>query len=251
MLRWLTIYLFALASALNPALAALTVNQLSGFNAFATSIPAASPSVVFNDCYDSTANATTYTFSSVAVSTADATRIILVGVAAEDGGDTFGLSSGTIGGGAATRSHTNTIGLTNHSNFLILGLASGTTTTIELTFSEAITAATICVWSLYDFSSAAFSEYAAYAWNTNSASMDISIAGSQTGDLYAAICTAGGGPGTTLTFTGTTTNHDANNAEFTVGAGYSFPLASSGTHTATCDPTGTADSSALGVLVRP
>jgi hypothetical protein len=250
MFRWLTIYLFALASALNPALAALTVNQLSGFNAFSASSPAASASVVFNDCYDDTTNATTYTFSSVAVSTADATRIILVGVAAEDGGDTFGLSSGTIGGGAATRSHTSTIGLTNHSNFLILGLASGTTTTIELTFSEAITAATICVWSLYNFSSAAFSEYAAYAWNTNSASMDISILGSQTGDLYAAICTAAG-TGTTLTFTGTTTNHDANNTEFTVRAGYSFPLASSGTHTATCDPTGTADSSALGVIVRP
>ena len=36
MLRWLTAYLFALASALNPALGALTVNQLHGFN----SVPA-------------------------------------------------------------------------------------------------------------------------------------------------------------------------------------------------------------------
>lgn len=251
MLRWLLAYLFALASALNPALAALTVNQLSGFNAFTTPAEGGGgdASVVLTDCYHSTTDATNYTFSSADVSTADASRIILVGVSAEDTADTFGLLSGTIGGNAATRAHTSTTNFSIHANFMILGLASGTTADIGLSFSESVTSATICVWALYNFSSASFTAVT-YDTDTASASMDISVAGGEIGDLFAAMCAAHG-IGTTLTYTGTTTNQYESHVEGTVRAGYTFPLSSSGTHSATCDPDGSADSVAVGVLVRP
>lgn len=254
MLRWLTIYLFALASAVNPALAALTVNQLSGFNASAIVSGGGGggdgASVVFNGCTDDEANRSSYDFDGVSVGTADASRIILVGVAAEDGGTAFGLNSSTIGGVSATRMHTSTAGLTVYSNFIIAALASGTTATISLSFSEGITSASICVWSLYDFSSASFASAQIYVWSADSGVMDISAADAEVGDLYAAIC-ASGTSSSVLTFTGVTTTSNAGNGETGIGVGYSFPLSSGGTHTASCDPSGTQDSAAAAVLVRP
>lgn len=253
MLRWLTIYLFALASAVNPALAALTVNQLSGFNASAIVSGGgggSGASIVFNGCVDDEGNKSSFDFDGVSVGAADASRIILVGVAAEDNATAFGISFSTIGGVTATQMHVSTGGLNVYSNFLIAALASGTTATISMSFTEAIGGASICVWSLYDFSSASFASAQIYVWSEASSAMDISAADAQVGDLYAAIC-ASGTSSSVLTFTGVTTTSNAGNGETGIGVGYSFPLSSGGTHTASCDPSGTQNSAAAAVLVRP
>jgi hypothetical protein len=252
-MRWLTIYLFALASAINPALAALTVNQLSGFNAVQTeAAPPPSASVTFNGCTSDSSDLSTYTFSSVSVGDAASDRLILVGSTAEDSSNTIVHPTFTIGGVNAVEAATTNGAYTVHTGFAIAAVPTGTTADIVLTYAEVLTSAGICSWSLYGFSSAAFSASGRGTLDTG-ASFDINVAVTA-GDLVAAMSTD----------TGTTETISADASLFTVGwtssvassshtraYGYAFPIPSTGSMTITTDWTGTNDVHTHVVVITP
>ena len=101
----------------------------------------------------STSNASTYTFTNHAISTAAADRYVVVGYASYNntaGAPSF--SSATIGGNAATP-HKNQINATDAvyvmAGIFGLAVASGTTATIVVNFSETMQNCIVSVWALY------------------------------------------------------------------------------------------------------
>ena len=250
MFRWLLIYIFALASAINPALAGLTVNQLSGFNAVTASAPP--PSVVFNGCTGSSSDLATYTFSSVSVGTATSDRIILVGSTAEDSATTIAHPTFTIGGVNAVEAATTNSAYTVHTGFAIAAVPTGTTTDIVVTYDETLTSAGICSWSLYGFSSAAFTTSARGQLDTG-ASFNTSVTVT-TGDLVAAMSTVESTSETIaadadLSTVGWTTGDVGTVAGYAYG--YTFPVTSSGTFTVTTNWSGSTDVHTHVVVVTP
>lgn len=250
MMRWFLAYWFTLASAINPALAALTINNLSGFNV----VPVATdpgPTVDFRGCANSTANLTTYTFSSFSVGAAETGRIILVGAVVEDSADNLSPGTMSIGGVGATIASGFSSALTVRQEFGIAALSSGESITISVTWGETVTATSICVWSLYGFSSAAFADQ--FGGLNDSGAVITNTVDVTSGDLLAAMCLAGG-TGETITwdsdFSTTSTRQD--NGEFSYAYAYTYPFPTTTINLGlTCDWSGSTDAQMRSVVVSP
>jgi len=110
-------------------------------------------SVTFIGCTADTSDATVYTYTDHATGTADANRTTIIGVMAEDSATNFEVSSMTVGGSAATeRFDQSNISFAIEQAVYVFANPTGTTATIEVTFSEAITGSTICVWAASNLS---------------------------------------------------------------------------------------------------
>jgi hypothetical protein len=255
MLRWLLAYIFALASALNPALAALTVNQLNGFNAYTAADGGAEPSIVFNSCTEDTANLTTYTFNSVPIGTAQTGRFVVVAAVVEDSAGGFGITSATINGVAAADNGTTygTASLNIAGDWFIGQVDTGTTTTITFTNSEAVTYMALCTWSLYGFSSPSFTEgLFLYAETNNGSAISTTFSGPVAGDLLMSWCYNAATLSPTQTWTADFTSSIpyAWYTDVAFAYGYIFPYVAQST-TVTCNWTGSSHGQLRSVLIRP
>jgi hypothetical protein len=231
MLRWLTAYLFALASAINPALAALTVNQLSGFNAFTASgaPPPADPTVEFQTCKNSSSDSSTYSFTSTAIGAEASDRLVLVGTATEDGTNSITHPTVVINGVDATESSTGTATYSTQTGFAIAAVPTGTSVTISVTYSETMTSAGICVWALYGFSSATFATNTAFgATGVTGFGINKNLTA---GNIVAGMCVTKDNNDTISSEPHfTTADWTATNAsEFSFAYGYTFPVATTET----------------------
>lgn len=132
----------------------LTVNQLCGFGSAPASEGGATGTVTSiayaGGAVDGT-DGTSFTFSGHSISTASATRVVVIGVTGKASA-TRTVSSVTIGGVTASVAvaYDN-----NSSSFVGSGLyyllvTSGTTADIVVTFSSTMTSAGIDVWAHYD-----------------------------------------------------------------------------------------------------
>ena len=140
-------YLAALAF-----LASATLAQ-AGFllNPFAVRVP---PSISYVDTTVSTTDTNEYTFTDHATGTADGTRRTIVGIVGEDGSNDFSVTGVTVGGVAATEVvDTAAAGAAIQSAIYIIDNPTGTTATIVVTFSEAITGAAVSVWAANNLAS--------------------------------------------------------------------------------------------------
>lgn len=242
MTRIIALALALLAFAVQPALAGFLVNSY----VFATS-GAAAATISFLQCSTDTGNLTTYTFTATNVGTASSDRVTFIGVVLEDSASAYTVSTVTVGGASATSIVDQ--GGTNVSNTAIFALAnpSGTSKDIVVTASEAVTMAGICVWS----STGVQSLTPVATANNNDASaqsMSVSI-NTQTDGVAMGICTSSQ-DSQTHTWTGLTERSDQfsgensfSSADLTVSSG-STPLS------VTCDPTGSAASSAVAASFR-
>lgn len=149
MTRKLLAFTLALLLATSQALAGFSLNQLQGFSGYVGA--GATPANALIACTDDVSNATTYTFSAQGLGQPDWRRVLIIGVAGEDSATAFSFSSVTVGGQAAAQQ----TATPNTGSLTITGIFSirypfGTAATIAVTFSEAVTSASICVWSAYD-----------------------------------------------------------------------------------------------------
>lgn len=165
--------LFALWVSLAAAQAEFTVNDLGGFSVGGAAGPA---SVSFVGCTQNVVDGATFTFTDHATGTAGARKTI-VGVGGNDSATDWSYSSMTVGGVAATEvagTDTANAGSLVQSAFYIIDNPSGTTATIVVTPSEAVTYMAVCVWAAYDVVSETPNDVAA-VFSTNSSSMDVSL----------------------------------------------------------------------------
>lgn len=176
-----------------PARAQLEVTQLHGFNVGGD----AAPVITFLQC--STSNPTgsnPYTFASQNVGAEAAGRYTIVGVAAEDGSSSFGVNSMTIGGDSATEIVDEGGTRSASAALYIMSNPSGTSESIVVTMSEAITNSSVCLWSVTGLSSATATDTATGNSNTNPAAIALDVDLSA-GGVGAAVC---GETGTSVTF---------------------------------------------------
>lgn len=134
-------------------------NNLNGFGANVassgvTKIPL--PSLTRGTCVTDTANATTYNsagFQATGTGADDNENVlVVVGVIAEDSAITFGCSSLSIDGVAASEIiDEDGSGATNTCLYRTSGVATGrATVNVSVTMTEAVTSATVCAWALQD-----------------------------------------------------------------------------------------------------
>lgn len=101
----------------------------------------------YRAAYTSTSALTTYSFTASDIGTAAVGRLIVVCAGGTSGASPVQLSSCTIGGVSAT---VYSAGLSAHANGQASAfINSGTTATISITFSAAMTGATIQVYAIY------------------------------------------------------------------------------------------------------
>lgn len=240
----------ALSSAVNPALAALSINNLSGFNAV-TAAGESGPTVSFRGCATDLSNLTAYTFSGFDVGAAEAGRIILVGAVVEDSADSLTPGAMTIGGVNAAIASSASSSWTVRQEFGIAAVPSGATTDIVVTMDEAVTSMSICVWTLYGFSTAAFADQSGVTADTGAVittTVDVTA-----GDLLAAMCITGGNTETITWDSDFATASTATNAtEHAYAYAYTYPVASTQVNLGlTCDWSGTTDAQMRSVVVSP
>lgn len=107
-------------------------------------------SISFVGCTHSSSDLTTYSFVAHATGTAGSRKTI-VAAGGQDALTDFSIASMTVGGAAATeRVDSADAGSIVQSAVYIIDNPSGTTATIDVTFSEAIINAAICVWAAYN-----------------------------------------------------------------------------------------------------
>lgn len=112
-------------------------------------VPAATVSLT--DSPVSTSNLTAYTFPSAAIGSADANRIVVVGVGGATSGGARTISSVTIGGVSAAQviDHSSA-NAGNHSKIWAAAVPTGTTADIVVTWSAGMFNCGIGVWAAYD-----------------------------------------------------------------------------------------------------
>jgi len=110
----------------------------------------------FVGSFESTLNASTYTFTNADIGNANASRVVAVGVVIYDT-SANGLTSVTIGGNAATKaidtSTAGDVGTGRVAGIYYLVVAAGTTATIVVNTSAAAQSCGVAVWALYPASS--------------------------------------------------------------------------------------------------
>lgn len=145
---------------------AATIVAQAGFLINSYSVAAgggpADATVTFIGCTELTTDLTTYSYTSAAIGTASSDRIVIVAAMGVDTGQNdFSTSSMTIGGvTAAEQVDTASTLQASQASIYTLLVTSGTTATIAVTYSEAITSSTICVWSTTGLSSATKTDFA-------------------------------------------------------------------------------------------
>ena len=167
-------------------------------------------------CVADTANATTYTFNGVSITgLSDTTPVlIVVGAVGEDETTDFNAASARIEGAAASLVHVNgKANLVDAATFISNGeITNAASVDITVTYSEAITAAAVCVWAFENL-----------AWKTAIVrnGQGLTAAGTTTIPLHAApnggyaigVC-ATENPASTISWTGLTEVDDVAGAEF-------------------------------------
>lgn len=131
-----------------------TTTAHAGFviNSFSVSPPPPA-TISFVGCTADTTDQTTYTFISHATGTAG-TRKTIVGVGMLDSATDFSTASVTVGGSSATEIIDSAdIGALVQNSIYIINNPSGTTATIVVTASEAISSLVVCVFAAYDVAS--------------------------------------------------------------------------------------------------
>lgn len=207
------------------------------------------PSLVRNGCTVSSADLTTYTFTSHNVGTASATRTTVVLIFAEDSGSSFNVTGVTIGGDAATeRTDRGGTQGTNAAIYTMLNTA-GTAENIVVTHSEAVLSTVICVLGFYDLTSQT-PVAATNAGNNAGTTMSVNVNTNANG-LAAGMC-ADDGSVTGFAWTGLTEDQDAaiasesvySSADFTEDSSAATPLA------ITCNPPGSGNTVAVSISMR-
>lgn len=180
----LALVLFAFALCLNapaPVDASLAVTQLHGFNKkMATAGPL---TLTFNACANDGSNLSSYSFASLSTGTAASDRYVLIGVAGKDNATNFSWTSLTIDGNSATEliDSANTSS-TVQAGFYILAVPTGTSSTIVVTPSEALTSASVCSWSITGLGSTT-PITTNNAFSNTAAAMTLDLNGLNAGDL--------------------------------------------------------------------
>ena len=209
-------------------------------------------------CGSDASDLTTYTHTIALTGVADTDPVVLwVGYIGEDSATNFGVNSSTVDGVAlqevgdeAGSGVINTaIYRTNTNAYWYLNAAS---VDVAVTYSEAVTSSTVCVWALknnFVFSSASG---ASVGDSTDSSAIALAIAFDQI--AYAAtvsVCGSASAADTT-TWTGVTEGVDTNNGEHSYSAAHLLFTANfaSSAFTSTCDYAGSDDASQTTVAVQ-
>lgn len=238
----------ALVIKLPPALAMLMVNQLIGFGAGGEDVQPAT--VTFIGTTRSGSDLTTYTFNDRDTGSPDPARTTVVGIIADDGATNFTIDSGTIGGVAATMMGTGASDTGSLINARFMGLAnpSGTTATITVTMSEAVTGCAVIIWSVLNLLSLTPTAQN-QAFQTSSAAMTLDVNTTADGVVLGIAGSSAGGE--TTTWTGLAEVTDDNNVDYNSSAADFDEDATPATPLAiTCDYTGTADSVGKVIALR-
>lgn len=193
-------------------------------------------SVAFQACTSDTSDLTTYSFAGAAIGP-EGNKTVAVVVTGGDPATAFGVSSMTIGGVSATELvDFEGVGRLTNTAIYALGSVTGTTATISVTWSEAITEMQICVFALYDLNSATPTNTVS-GFTTGGAALSLDSNVDALGVVVGGCSTAAASQ--THTWTGLTERSDATvggysdtSADYTEDASPSSPL------TIVCDVTG-------------
>jgi hypothetical protein len=238
--------LFALALLTTGALAWFVAGeQLHGFEVVTEAPPpgGGDPTISAQGCTANTVNAASYTFTAHAIGAASATRHVAVLVSAEDSAITHTITGITLD----TVGMTEVVQMTTAGSFIttaifIISDTTGTTGDIVVTDSEGITNLTICVYAIYDLTSAV-ADSTNFDFETASAAQTLNINTTSPG-IALAICGSASAAATT-TWTGLTEAVDTNHAEGTYSTADLAPTSASTPLAVTCDFTGTDDSAGV------
>lgn len=136
-------------------------------------------SISYQTSSGSTANASSYTFSSLAFGPASPARHVIVAIsAADDGGATITFTSVTIGGVSATAVSGASSGTSRKIALYIAAVPTGATGDVSFGTTVGCERAGVSVWAAYNLTSATATDTAA----TSGASSDVSV-DMQTGDV--------------------------------------------------------------------
>lgn len=201
MIRYLASLILSLALVCSQASAGFLLNPY----AILTVQP---PTLTFLQCSTTAPTGSNpYTFTSQNVGTASADRYTLVAVNSEDGATVFGVNSLTVGGDAATEiaDYAGASALAS-SAIYILANPAGTSESVQVTFSEAVTSSSICIWSVTGLQSATATDTATGGSNNNSViSLNIDLS-----DYGIGVAGCGGSvDGSAFTWSGFTERADA------------------------------------------
>ena len=170
------------------------------------SVSKADPSIAYTHTAVDTTNKSgggTYTFTSVAIGTAATDRLVVVG-AMTGAGDVQTITGITIGGNAATIVKNQTGGDNAEASIGTYNLASGTTTTVVVTFADNPSGCGIGVWAIYDANHTVSDTGGAADSSTLSDSLTVPAGG-----VVIAVVAQGGNPATVTWTDPGTENFDA------------------------------------------
>jgi hypothetical protein len=203
-----------------------------------------------------TTDQTTYTFSSQSTGISDAVKaLIVVGISSEDTATAYGIASATIDGTAAIVVADENGGLIAN-NFGLSAFiqtpepqTGANSVDVSVTFTEAISAAQVCVWAIANVTSTIpiFSNFAtAGAGAAMTATQDFNATSLQQREQVVALgmCMTTANA-SSHTWTGLLTERDDSGAAELTYSNADFIGNSSATITATCDPVGFNDTMAV------
>lgn len=194
--------------------------------------------------YESSSNLSSYTFSACDIGTANAARVVVVGVIVLDSGSDNGISSVTIGGAAATKA-TSTTTAGDLANARVAGIyykvvAAGTTADIVVASSNAAETCGISVYAIYPASSTPVDTSNDSAGSAGSMTSTLTV---EAGGMCISVHTHNNANNTIWSWSGTETiSQDFDEACGDSGnlwSGAHFVADANGTHTVTADYTGT------------
>lgn len=143
--------------------------------------PSTPPTLTYVTTLASTGNNQVHTFTDAAISTASATRTLIVAVTGRDDLTSFTISGVTSSTNAMDkRASSEDTGSLVVCGIYTIARPTGTTSTIEVTFSEAIMNCGIAIWAAYDLISAVPTD-TANTFSTNSSAIDLSLDVSENG----------------------------------------------------------------------
>lgn len=182
--------------------------------------------ITFTDNDQQSAPGTSYTFTSQSFGSASSDRLILVGVATEDNGAADAdIVSMTVGGISASLivAAKNT---TEHAEFWIAAVPSGTSGTIAITFAASAFEVGIGVWALYNASSTATNTGSDISGDPSSINLNINAGG-----VAAGVLCQRSNVNVTYTWVNLTKTYDnaiTPNSDYTSGASAAFASAQVG-----------------------
>jgi hypothetical protein len=209
---------------------------------------AVAPTVTFVACTTNTTSLTTYSYASAGIGTAGARTVIVATLAVDTGQSSFGTSSMTIGGtAAAEQADTNNASEDQQASIYTLDVPTGTTATIAVTYSEAISYSTICVWAAYNLASSTKRDFAAAVTGSSTVtlSMDTLVNSINVGGCI------GHTSGANYTWTGLTERNDTSDGEASFSAADFTSTTAQTPRTITCaNSTGAANVSGAAVNLQ-